>query len=120
MAKNFFDKISADKNQLGFEYQDLVCLEQLVNMKPGEVVGLEVFDDVHRVELDGNKILIQVKHSINSEEALTNRDVDLWKTLFNWGAALESLTSTKVEFVFLQIKKEQVVRQVLLSCYVPK
>lgn len=88
MSKGFFEKVAADKSQLGFDYQDLVCLEYLVDIKPGETVGLEVFDDVHHGRIDGGKALIQVKHSVNDGAALTNKDIDLWKTLHHWSKAL--------------------------------
>ena len=83
MSKGFFEKVAADKSQLGFDYQDLVCLEYLVGIKQGESVGLEVFDDVHHARIDGGKSLIQVKHSINDGAALTNRDIDLWNNSFS-------------------------------------
>lgn len=106
MSKGFFEKVAADKSQLGFDYQDLVCLEYLVDIKPGETVGLEVFDDVHHGRIDGGKTLIQVKHSVNEGSTLTNRDIDLWKTLHNWSKALELLGSSEIEFIFFTNKKK--------------
>ncbi len=106
MSKGFFEKVAADKTQLGFDYQDLVCLEYLIDMKPGETVGLEVFDDVHHERICGGNALIQVKHSINDSSTLTNRDIDLWKTLHNWSKALEELGPSGVEFIFFTNKKK--------------
>jgi len=91
MSGDFFEKIAADKSQLGFDYQDLVCLEYLIDMRQGESVGLEVLDDVHHERIHGDNVLIQVKHSVNESESLTNRDLDLWKTLYNWAEALQHL-----------------------------
>tara|TARA_R110000851_G_scaffold311139_1_gene471186 strand:+ start:600 stop:1319 length:720 start_codon:yes stop_codon:yes gene_type:complete len=106
MSKGFFEQVAADKSQLGFDYQDLVCLEYLIDIKQGESVGLEVFDDVHHARIDGGKALIQVKHSINDGAALTNRDIDLWKTLHHWSKALDILDSSSIEFIFFTNKKK--------------
>lgn len=105
MSKDFFDKVAADKTQLGFDYQDLVCLEYLIEMKPGEKVGLEVLDDIHHERISDGKTLIQVKHSVNDGSTLTNRDIDLWKTLNNWSNALDQLGSVDIKFVFFTNKK---------------
>lgn len=106
MPKKIFEKIAADKSQLGFDYQDLVCLEYLIDMKPGETVGLEVFDDVHHERVTGTNVLVQVKHSVSDGSALTNRDVDLWKTLYNWSKALDVLSTSDIEFIFFTNKKK--------------
>jgi len=106
MTDSFFDDISADKSQLGFEYQDLVCLEFLIEMKPGEVIGLEVFDDVHHDRISGSKVLIQVKHSVSDNSSVTNRDSDLWKTIYNWSVAIDKLDTDDIEFVFYTNKRQ--------------
>lgn len=106
MSGDFFEKIAADKSQLGFDYQDLVCLEYLIDMRQGESVGLEVLDDVHHERIHGDNVLIQVKHSVNESESLTNRDLDLWKTLYNWAEALQHLQGKEVQFVFFTNKKK--------------
>tara|TARA_R110001599_G_scaffold336565_1_gene554365 strand:- start:4422 stop:5624 length:1203 start_codon:yes stop_codon:yes gene_type:complete len=106
MPKSFFEKVAADKTQLGFDYQDLVCLEYLIDLKPGESVGLEVFDDLHHERVSGTKALVQVKHSVSDGSALTNRDIDLWKTLHNWSNALDELSTVDIEFIFFTNKKK--------------
>ena len=107
MIDRFFEQVAADKSQIGFDYQDLVCLEYLIDIKPGETVGLEVFDDVHHVRINGSKDLIQVKHSISDGSTLTNRDIDLWKTLYNWELALEAVGSDEIDkFIFFTNKKK--------------
>lgn len=105
MAGDFFEQVAADKNQLGFDYQDLVCLEYLIDIKQGESVGLEVLDDVHQERIYGEKALIQVKHSVDDTDSVTNRDVDLWKTLYNWSNALEQLPEDDVQLIFFTNKK---------------
>jgi len=106
MPKSIFEQASADKSQLGFDYQDLICLEHLIDLKPGESVGLEVFDDVHHDRINGTKALIQVKHSVGDDSTLTNRDIDLWKTLSNWSKALSELDTDNIEFIFFTNKKK--------------
>lgn len=106
MSDDFFEEIAADKSQLGFDYQDLVCLEYLIDMKQGESVGLEVLDDVHHERIHGGKALIQVKHSVNEAEAVTNRDLDLWKTLYNWSKALECISDDDIQLIFFTNKKK--------------
>lgn len=108
MSVDFFEQVAADKNQLGFDYQDLVCLEYLIDMKQGESVGLEVIDDVHHERIHGGKALIQVKHSVDETEAVTNRDLDLWKTLYNWSRALECISDDDIQLIFFTNKKKTI------------
>lgn len=108
MSDDFFEQVAADKSQLGFDYQDLVCLEYLIDMKQGESVGLEVLDDVHHERIHGGKALIQVKHSVDETEAVTNRDLDLWKTLYNWSKALECISDDDIQLIFFTNKKKTI------------
>lgn len=85
---NYLEKIAADKTSLGFEFQDFVYIEKLISLKPGQKLGLELYDDIHIETItDGapveNLVLIQVKHSVNAEN-VTDRDIDLWQTIYNW------------------------------------
>lgn len=85
---NHSDKVAADKTSLGFEFQDFVYIEKLIELMPGQAVGLELHDDIH-VETaapDGSikdLLLIQVKHSVSTGN-ITDRNIDLWKTISNW------------------------------------
>jgi hypothetical protein len=84
------EQTAADKSALGFEYQDLVLVNILLGLKPGEKIGLEVFDDLHTENVTNELCLIQVKHSLNGGN-ITERDIDLWKTLYNWLKSLPEL-----------------------------
>jgi hypothetical protein len=76
---------SADDTAIGFEYQYYYFIYSLLNIKEGEIVGLEVKEDVHIDKADGTTILSQLKHTIDpSSTNLTELDEDLWKTLYNW------------------------------------
>jgi hypothetical protein len=76
------DQVSADSTAIGFDFQDYVAVHKLLLMRDGQSVGWEQLDDVH-IEDDSELCLIQVKHTVNREN-ITERDVDLWKTLANW------------------------------------
>lgn len=94
---NYSDKVAADKSALGFEFQDLVFVEKLIRLSPAETLGLEKFDDIHVATAteDGDiedLVLIQVKHSVDPGN-VTDRDIDLWKTLANWLGIIPGLPS---------------------------
>ncbi|WP_196062122.1 MULTISPECIES: hypothetical protein [unclassified Serratia (in: enterobacteria)] len=97
---DIFDKTSADKKSIGFFYQDYVALKYLLELKPGESIGIEVFDDIHLENISGDKILIQVKHTIDYTNNLTNKDGDLWKTLYNWSEAIKVINDRAVSLIF--------------------
>lgn len=88
------EQTAADKSALGFEYQDLVLVNTLLGLKPGEQIGLEVFDDIHTESISDDLCLIQVKHSLLGGN-ITERDIDLWKTLYNWLKSLPELPQEK-------------------------
>lgn len=94
---NHSDKVAADKSSLGFEFQDLVFVEKLIRLSPAQTLGLEKFDDIHVATAteDGNiedLVLIQVKHSVDPGN-VTDRDLDLWKTMANWLGIIPGLPS---------------------------
>lgn len=87
--KNRTEITSADKQQLGFEYQYLYFIVRLLRMLPNEEVGYESLDDVHIISTNDETAYIQVKHTIEttadgSPPNLTRLSEDLWKTLSNW------------------------------------
>lgn len=96
---DFFEKTNADKNSIGFTYQDYVALKHALELKPEENIGIEVYDDLHLESIEGHKTFIQVKHSINKSN-ITNKDIDLWKTLYNWSKAIKTLDDKNISLVF--------------------
>ncbi|TCF98346.1 hypothetical protein BZM26_25820 [Paraburkholderia strydomiana] len=91
--KSFTEKTSADSTSIGFEYQYYYFLDRLLNLKPGQSVGLEVKDDVHTALNADFNILVQLKHTVQNNAkgdpiALTELDSDLWKTLYNWSQVI--------------------------------
>lgn len=100
MDKLFSEITAADQKQIGFLYQDYVCISYLLDLQQGEVVGLEVLDDVHHERIEGKKELIQVKHSVSQDKSLTNNDIDFWKTIYNWMNVLPEAGNKEVAFIF--------------------
>jgi len=88
-VKTFQEQTNAENKSIGFDYQYYYFLYLLLCLEEGEKIGLEVKDDVH-LELPNEKqVLLQLKHSIQTNGTgviinLTERDSDLWKTLYNW------------------------------------
>lgn len=93
-------KTDDERKSIGFFYQDYVALKYLISLNEGETLGIEVYDDIHHESISGNKILIQVKHSINDDSNLTNKDIDLWKTLFNWSNMFDFIDDKDISFYF--------------------
>jgi hypothetical protein len=94
---SFTDSVSAADTSIGFEYQYYYYLDRLVNLRTGESAGLEVKDDVHSDLADGFCILVQLKHTVQTNTAgspiaLTELDSDLWKTLYNWARIITDST----------------------------
>ncbi|MBB3914427.1 hypothetical protein [Rhizobium fabae] len=83
------DTTSAEDKSIGFDYQYYYFLNELLNLKSGQVVGLEVLDDVHVERPDGTNLLVQLKHTVQTSAQgvpinLTTLDSDLWKSISNW------------------------------------
>lgn len=111
MTQNRAEVTSADTKQLGFEYQHLCFIVELLKMRFGDAVGYETRDDIHVISAaSGQKQYIQVKHTTevsadNTPANLTTLSVDLWKTLSNWSKLiadpLEGRTSSKEQMDFI-------------------
>lgn len=87
--ESYYNTTDADDKLIGFEYQYYYFLYLLLSLKYNEVIGLEVKDDIHIERNDKSLILLQLKHSTQTSASgniinIRERDVDLWKTLYNW------------------------------------
>lgn len=110
-ARKRTDVTSVDVQQLGFEYQYLYFMLQLLKLQPGGTVGYEVFDDVYTFSANSNQIsYIQVKYTTEtaadgSPAGLTRLSIDLWKTLSNWSKVItdpaEERQSEESQLAFL-------------------
>ncbi len=56
---------------------------------PGTLVSLEVFEDVGALAPNSGVVASQVKSGL-VKNPLTDRSIDLWKTLANWVSAVEA------------------------------
>lgn len=85
---------SAADKILAFNYQwDFFVLQVLKLVEDGNEVSFEYLDDVAQ-QTDEAVILYQVKHSVQKGTSgkiihLTDRDNDLWKTIFVWMQFIE-------------------------------
>jgi hypothetical protein len=73
----------------GFSLQATRTLIRLLAAQPGDVVSLEVLDDVAITSDNGKQIVEQDKWAPDDNPA-SNRAIGLWKTLSNWVAAVET------------------------------
>src|SRR5262245_4771653 len=108
MAKNN-DKTTAIKSRKksphvpnhygGFSLQETRLTARLLEADPGSVLSLEVFEDVGVDLPDGRRIAEQSKSSLDGNP-VSDRAVDLWKTLSNWVEAVigGELDPTKTRF----------------------
>jgi hypothetical protein len=110
MAKSIFETTAAEKKSIGFDYQYYFFLLQLLKINEGEEIGLEVKDDVHIEMSNGDLVLLQLKHTVQTNVDgdpinLTERDIDLWKTIHNWISIFSDPTqgrtsgSTQLNFI---------------------
>ena len=108
--KTHTDKTSADNKAIGFDFQYYYFIYRLLYLKHGETIGLEVKDDVHTELSNNRQILVQVKHTVQKKvdgnnKSLTELDIDLWKTIYNWVMVIcdvndgRSDTEQKLSFV---------------------
>lgn len=92
-----------------FMIQSHHMLYELVNCKKGDSVSVEVFDDVGVEHEDGSKDSIQLKSALSNRNPVSNKAVDLWKTMYNWMLSAENgdLKIDNVKFVlFINVDKK--------------
>ena len=73
----------------GYSLQAIRFLHLLLQAPPGTMVSLEVFEDVGTLAPNGRILASQVKTGL-VKNPLTDRSVELWKTLANWVSAVEA------------------------------
>lgn len=72
----------------GYGLQVRQMLYELLNCSINSVVSIEKFDDIG-IESGEEKIAIQTKSALSDRNPVSDRAVDLWKTLYNWILALK-------------------------------
>jgi hypothetical protein len=73
----------------GYSLQAIRLLSLALDASPGTVLSLEVFEDVGAVDDKGNALASQTKSGLETNP-VSDRAVDLWKTLSNWLTAVSS------------------------------
>lgn len=108
-AKTNIDNTHVPDKVYAFMIQAHHMLYELLNCKKGDCVSVEVFDDVGVEHEDGSKDAIQMKSALSNRNPVSNRSVDLWKTMYNWLIAVEggTLDSENAKFVlFINVDKD--------------
>ena len=72
----------------GYGLQVRQMLYELLNCDMDSVVSVEKFDDVG-VESGNTRTAIQMKSALSNRNPVSDKAVDLWKTLYNWLLALK-------------------------------
>lgn len=72
----------------GYGLQVRQMLYELLNCEIDSIVSVEKFDDVGVESLD-KKEAIQTKSALSDRNPVSDKAVDLWKTLYNWLIALK-------------------------------
>lgn len=106
------NKRSAADIFVAFEYQwDYFVLMLLKSLDQSTTISFELHDDVGE-QSDHRLILYQVKHSVQKNargetKSLSNRDIDLWKTISIWMKLIEEQSDflENTEFQLVTNKK---------------
>ncbi len=71
-------KTNAKSSEIWHEYQHILALEMILKSWDDEIIYIEECGD-----LANSDSTIEVKHHFD-HPSLSNRSIDLWKTLYNW------------------------------------
>lgn len=98
------EKTSAEDKSIGFDYQYYYFLNELLNLKSGQTAGYEVLDDVHIERAGGDNLLVQLKHTVQTNAQgdainLTKLDPDLWKSISNWCKVITDTVDARAALV---------------------
>jgi hypothetical protein len=74
---------AAPRQALGYLLQETLLTHRLLAAQPGELLSLELLDDLAVHQSGGHHELIQ-STSTSSNNPVADRDPKLWKTLSNW------------------------------------
>lgn len=82
----------------GYSIQTTRLVARLLQCTNGQAVSLEVLDDV--AVTGGSEVVVEQSKSGLAHNPVTDRSVDLWKTMFNWVDAIRSgALTTETKFV---------------------
>ena len=76
---------SAAASGIGYYYQYIYSLYLLLEQyEPHIFIRIEGHDDIELLEKNELQELFQIKHHENHNVSLSNRNLDLWKTIGIW------------------------------------
>lgn len=73
----------ATLNKAGDIYQYLIALRDCFDMEEDDILQIETNGDVSIINDAGGRFQKEVKHHFGNK-SISDRDIDLWKTLANW------------------------------------
>ncbi len=79
---------SAGPHALGYYYQVRYSLLHILQGKEELKIAIEKTDDVETIDAEGLREMLQLKHHMGKNTALTDSSKDLWKTLRAWSSNL--------------------------------
>ena len=80
----------------------------LISCQRGDVVSMELFDDLGVNREENTVEAIQIKSVTSENNPVSNKSIDLWKTLYNWlmGVKNEEIPLEKTLFtLFITVNK---------------
>lgn len=81
-------KTNASATIAGFTYQEYYFLNELIKIEMGQSVSFETEDDVYLSWESGKAVFVQIKHTSQQNSTISELDINLWKTLYNWASII--------------------------------
>ena len=122
MIENYLKKHVAGGQSLGFDYQFYYFIFLLLQLELGETIGYEVKDDIHIQKPDGKIVLMQAKHTVQTNADgkranLTPLDEDMWKTLRIWSKAISTSELEDLKkYEFILVTNKNIQKNQFISC----
>ena len=107
---------------IGFDYQFYYFIFLLLQLELGETIGYEVKDDIHIQKPDGKIVLMQAKHTVQTNADgkranLTPLDEDMWKTLSIWSKAISTSELEDLKkYEFILVTNKNIQKNQFISC----
>lgn len=97
---------SADKTSIGFDYQYFYMILLILDLRKNQQLSYELEDDICFYKDDGKKVYMQLKHTLKKKAGgtavnLRDRDLEFWKTIYNWIMLIESFKTSEKKMTFL-------------------
>lgn len=87
MSSDKIVNFDSTPQKAGDMFQYIIALNDCFDMQPGDSLYIEKYGDVSCIKKEGS-FQKEIKHHFEDQN-LSERDIDLWKTLANWYEAFE-------------------------------